>query len=446
MEGKTFAAVDVFYAKALPVGESAFAAFLVGERVLKCDRKGKYLIFHLSHGKVLISHLRMEGKYLVGDMRDKHDIVRFAFTDGSVLRYNDVRKFGKFEVSTESGYLADTSLAKLGPEPWDLKPADLYSSIHRRSSTIKECLLDQKLIAGLGNIYADEVLFAARINPFRKASSISEEECSSLLFFARSILTKAIEEGGSTVRSYHPTNGVDGRMQLSLKVYSHAGEPCSQCGFPIAKRKIGGRGSCYCPLCQREDGMPIILGIIGSIASGKSTASSYLASRGACWVEADRIVHELYEEKPVREHAAETFGNDILKNGRIDRPTMLSMIVSDPPLLEKWNAFLLPFVYEEMQKQIKACKSPLLLLDVPLLLGSPFEKACDAIIGIFADEDVIMRRLEERGKKADEAYALASRLPLAKIKARSDFLLDGSGEVSALREQIDSLPFMEVLK
>jgi len=445
MEGKRFVLINIYYPKAFPISMAEFSNFLVGEEVLKCDRKGKYLVFHLSHQKVLISHLRMEGKYLVGDEQNKHDIVRFTFNDNSVLRYNDVRKFGKFEISNEEKYLVDTSLVKLGPEPWEISEKEFYNVVHQRKKPIKECLLDQSVMAGLGNIYADEVLFASKISPLRPASKVSIEECHKLIKTSRLILEEAISRGGATVRSYHPTNGVDGKMQLSLKVYSRAGEPCLKCGFPIKKIKLGGRGTSFCPLCQKEKDKPLIIGIVGSIASGKSTLSNYLAKKGALWIEADAIVHKLYETKEICKKAQEVFGNDILEKGIINRKAMLSKVDAKPPLLEKWNSFLLPLVYKEIERQIEETSLPLVLLDVPLLIGSPFEKECDAIVGVYANEEVIVKRLKERGKNVKEALALASRLPLEKMKKRANFILDGSNEPSILIKQVDALPFMEIL-
>src|SRR5574344_58666 len=275
VRNKTIQDIHVYRAKNILSGASLFVRSLKGETFLSASRRGKYLLFHLTHEKVVTSHLRMEGKYYegkVGETPDKFDLVVYDFSDGRSLRCNDVRKFGVLQLTTEEKAFNEEPLSHLGPEPWDLTPEKLYAGLQKRkNTTIKEALLAPSLIAGLGNIYDDETLFAAQVNPKRLAGSISLAEASALLLEARRILKTAIAHGGSTIRSYHPSEGVDGLMQNELLAYGQENEPCSRCGFPLRKIFIGGRGTVDCPHCQPYFGHPLVVAVSGPIASGKST-------------------------------------------------------------------------------------------------------------------------------------------------------------------------------
>ena len=216
-------------------------------------RRGKWLEFELDD-YYLLSHLRMEGKYVyrdIGEKEEKHQLVLFNIDNEFSLRYKDVRKFGKMYL-VKKDELDKSPLAKLGLEPWDkdLTAKFLINAYKNKKLPIKTLLLDQSIIVGIGNIYADEILFLSKINPHRKASSITEEECKAIIKNTKKVLDKAIKEGGTTIRSYTSEEGVTGLFQNSLNVHKKEKEPCPICKNIIIREKIGGRSTYYCTKCQ----------------------------------------------------------------------------------------------------------------------------------------------------------------------------------------------------
>lgn len=254
--GKTIESVKVTYPKLVRTGLEDFQLLLPGQSVQAMRRRGKYLIFELTGGLV-ISHLRMEGKYfLFSDQvpTNKHFHAFFTFTDGTTLVYQDVRKFGTMEYLPKSQEATYFLSKKLGPEPTKetFKLAPFERTLVKSHRPIKSYLLDQSLVAGLGNIYADEVLWAAKVHPERRSDSLRPAEIKRLHDQTIRILQEGIKRGGSTIRTYKNTLGEDGTMQDFLEVYGCEGELCSRCGSTIEKIKVGGRGSHYCPKCQKK--------------------------------------------------------------------------------------------------------------------------------------------------------------------------------------------------
>ena len=226
------------------------------KKIQAMKRRGKWLIFELEDF-FLLSHLRMEGKYLyrkLGDELGKHEHVIIRFDDDFELRYQDVRKFGKMHLIKKDGLENDPNIKKLGLEPWDEKlDKDYLLKIYRRKKLpIKTVLLDQTIITGIGNIYADEILFLSKINPHKQAYLLNAYECERIIKNTKIILEKAINEGGTTIRSYTSEEGVSGLFQQELYVHTKKDEPCSICKTIIKKDKIGGRGTYYCENCQKD--------------------------------------------------------------------------------------------------------------------------------------------------------------------------------------------------
>jgi formamidopyrimidine-DNA glycosylase len=227
---------------------------LVGRVIDRVDRRSKYLLFRLGPG-TLIVHLGMTGSLRV--YRDSppkriHDHVDLAFANGVVLRYHDPRRFGAMLWSPHSAD-AHPLLASLGPEPFALEfDADyLYGATRNRRAPIKLALMDSHVVVGVGNIYANESLFRAGIHPARAANRVSRVRLGRLVDAVRETLTDAIAKGGSTLRDYVDSSGKQGYFQLEYYVYGRAGEPCRVCGASIRARRVGGRATCFCPLCQR---------------------------------------------------------------------------------------------------------------------------------------------------------------------------------------------------
>lgn len=253
---KTISSVDVRVPSMIRTSDvPTFCAALTHMTITRMDRRGKHLLFQLNESHYLVSHLRMEGKYHFYDddipERTKHDHIVFYFTDGSELRYHDVRKFGTMDLVKKEELLTISALAELGLEPMDsaATAAYLHHKLSSKRVVIKNALLDQRILAGLGNIYVDEVLHASGIHPERIASSITLTEADTLLHHSARILTLGIQQGGASVRSYNSL-GEQGNMQQLLHVYARENLPCTKCKTPIKKIKVSGRGTHFCPTCQ----------------------------------------------------------------------------------------------------------------------------------------------------------------------------------------------------
>lgn len=231
-----------------------FKQLLIGETIQKMERRGKFLLFYLND-YVLVSHLRMEGKYRVvpaEEVLTKHTHVIFHFSDGTDMRYNDVRKFGTMHLFPIGEEFTQQPLYHLGPDPFESTYTLDYvaSKLAKTTRYIKAALLDQTIIAGLGNIYVDETLFLSQIHPEKRANTLSEAEIKTIWANAKTVLSKAVEQGGTTIRSYVDGEGEMGMFQQELFVYGQEENPCKQCGEVIEKLKVARRGTHICPSCQ----------------------------------------------------------------------------------------------------------------------------------------------------------------------------------------------------
>ncbi|WP_155970754.1 DNA-formamidopyrimidine glycosylase [Streptococcus ruminantium] len=258
VKGKTIQKVEVIYAPMVKTGVDRFCQDLVGQVIMDVQRRGKYLLIYLTDF-VLISHLRMEGKYNFFQKQvptNKHFHAFFTFTDDSTLVYQDVRKFGTMELLQEKNLSAYFASRKIGPEPTeeDFHLAEFTAKLARSKKPIKSHLLDQSLVAGLGNIYADEVLFRAQVHPAQVSHSLSANQITALRQATIEVLQLGIEKGGSTIRTYKNALGMDGSMQDYLQVYGKTGQACPCCQEKIVKIQLGGRGTHFCPRCQVLDG------------------------------------------------------------------------------------------------------------------------------------------------------------------------------------------------
>lgn len=256
--GKQIEDVTIYWPKIIkkPVEHEQFIDALKGQTIESVGRRGKFLIFYLTD-LALVSHLRMEGKYGLfpaGEEMDKHTHVLFTFTDGTQLRYKDVRKFGTMHLFVKGEEQSSLPLSQLGPEPLsdEFSKEYMMSSLQKTSRNIKAVLLDQKFVVGVGNIYVDESLFRAKIHPQRMASSLTDEEMERIVSEVKLTLAEAIAQGGSTIRTYINSQGQIGMFQQQLLVYGRNGEPCKECGTEIEKLKVAGRGTHICPSCQKN--------------------------------------------------------------------------------------------------------------------------------------------------------------------------------------------------
>jgi formamidopyrimidine-DNA glycosylase len=238
-----------------PDDSNEFCFFLNGQTIHSVERRGKFLMF-LMDDYTLVSHLRMEGRYGLYDRQDPlelHTHVIFHFTDGSELRYKDVRQFGTMHLFQRGREFEELPLKKLGLEP--LEEAfhlDAFrAKIAHRPTKIKPLLLNQEYIVGIGNIYVDESLYMAGIHPEREASSLTSKELAALHEAIVTTLNEAVAAGGSSIKSFVNGQGEIGMFQHQFKMYGRKGQPCYTCGQPIEKIVVAGRGTHFCPKCQK---------------------------------------------------------------------------------------------------------------------------------------------------------------------------------------------------
>jgi len=254
--GKRIVSVDVRLARIVrrPDDPALFAALLAGQRIANVSRRGKFLLFYMDD-YVLVSHLRMEGRYglyQTGDPVEPHTHVVFAFDDGTEMRYKDVRQFGTMDLFAIGEEWDHAPLNKLGMEPLDeaFTLAAFRKAVAGKSGKIKPILLNQAYVVGIGNIYVDESLFRAGIHPERAADSLSRKELEKLYAAIVETLTEAVAAGGSSIKSFVNGQGEIGMFQHSFNIYGREGEPCRNCGSPIDKMVVGGRGTHICLHCQ----------------------------------------------------------------------------------------------------------------------------------------------------------------------------------------------------
>jgi formamidopyrimidine-DNA glycosylase len=237
-----------------PFDPSIVASALVGERVAEVGRRGKYLIVGFESGRSLLIHLRMTGSLRHAQSGaladDPYTRAVLRLDNGSDVAYRDVRRFGTWELF-EQDELAPYLAARLGPEPLGtFSAARLGKRLDGRRAPLKSALLDQRTVAGLGNIYVDEALWRSRLHPLRLGGSLDSDELGRLYRAVRNVLRKGIERQGSTLRDYALPDGAYGTMQDDFRAYGRGGEPCDRCGRPLTRIVVGGRTTTFCPHCQ----------------------------------------------------------------------------------------------------------------------------------------------------------------------------------------------------
>ena len=234
-----------------------FCERLTGRRIESVRRRAKYILMHLDDGGVLIAHLGMSGRMIIAPERpesyDKHDHVVFETDAGTVVTFNDARRFGLMDLTVADALGDHPMLRNLGPEPLgpEWTGAYLHEALAGRKASIKLMLLDQRIVAGLGNIYVCEALHLARISPKRQAGRISRVRLGRLVEATREVLLAAIEAGGSSLRDYVRPDGELGYFSKQFAVYGREGQPCA-CGGTVARYAEGGRSTFWCPACQNS--------------------------------------------------------------------------------------------------------------------------------------------------------------------------------------------------
>jgi formamidopyrimidine-DNA glycosylase len=257
--GRTIVSVRIAEKRLRRPVAADFAAKITSRRIVKLSRRAKYLIVELDGGHVMLVHLGMSGSlthredgFRADDFDLRHDHLEFLLDDGSRLVYNDPRRFGLIRLVERAELTSTPELKGLGPEPLsrEFNAGYLAALARGRTAAIKNVIMDQRIVAGIGNIYASEILFRAGVRPTRRAGRVTRSEIEKIVAATPVILRAAIGSNGTTFRSYRDSRGQPGRFARRLRVYGREGEPCSTCSTPIRNVVVGQRASFYCPKCQ----------------------------------------------------------------------------------------------------------------------------------------------------------------------------------------------------
>lgn len=391
--------IDIFFPRLIESNIDDFYS-LKNKKILDITRYGKYIFFHFNEDYVLIVHLRMEGKfrYLNEFKRIKSTSLIFTFKDNTYLSYDDTRKFGIMYLSKENEYKELEMIKKLGIEANKVKNSDLpilYKKFNK-NKVIKELLLDQTILCGIGNIYADETLYASKINPLTKGKDLTQNDINNIVKNAKIILDKAILEGGSTIHSFHPSEGVDGKFQALLKCYGKEGELCPECSTTFHKTFVGGRGTTYCPNCQIDKSLEKAIGITGPIGSGKSTLLKHFKDLGYLVLSCDELVHELYKQYEHKVKVSRILGFSFDIDDLSKKQKAREIMINDPLKKKKIEQYIYKVLEDLLIKYIK--NNDKIAIEVPLLFKAHYEYMFKKIFVLKVNKNVQIEHLKSRNE------------------------------------------------
>ncbi|MBV8358380.1 MAG: bifunctional DNA-formamidopyrimidine glycosylase/DNA-(apurinic or apyrimidinic site) lyase [Deltaproteobacteria bacterium] len=258
--GRTFHHATVKEARLRRSVTAELASAIAGRTIGRIDRRAKYLLIEVADDQVMLVHLGMSGSlthrghgFDPGQFDSRHDHIEFALDDGSMLVYNDPRRFGLIKIVARTDLNNVAELKYLGPEPLghEFNAHYLWDATRGRTVAIKNLLMDQRIVAGVGNIYASEILFRAGVRPTRRGGKVTRAEVGRIVTATQEVLREAIGSRGTTFRSYRDSRGQPGRFARLLRVYNREGKPCLKCSTPIRAITLGQRSSFYCPRCQK---------------------------------------------------------------------------------------------------------------------------------------------------------------------------------------------------
>ncbi len=425
--------IRIIYPPIVSMEGERFKQELIGQHFRCFKRRGKYLLFEMDD-ITLVSHLRMEGKYFILNEEvplDKHDHVLFDLDDGRQLRYNDVRKFGRMElIEKEEEY---RNFKDLGPEPfWEIFNEEYCKTyLKDKKTAIKTILLDQSFVAGIGNIYADEILFAMKTDPRSRADLLDEKEIAALISQTRRIMKEAIEAGGTTIRSYTSSLGVTGLFQNDLKV--HTVDQCPDCGTKIKKITVGGRGTYFCSNCQKWKKQTRIA-ITGTIGSGKSEVSRYLREKGYPIFDCDEENRILLQKDNVGYEAVKEAFPECVKDGELDKRILSSLVFTEPNKKKQLEQIMHPLILERLKQR----KEEFLFAEVPLLFEAGWNRYFDQNLLVVTNQQVLLERLKKRGmSKAEALRRLKKQMPVLEKKKRADKIIYNNGSLQELHDSLE---------
>ncbi len=434
VKNKVFKDIIVYHKNIISDDQNTFIKTLKNRTIKEIDRKGKFLIFHLDSNDILIAHLGMEGKLIPGkSLKDKSPYVRvlFIFKDNSILNFDDSRCFGLLTLRNIDNYLITPPLSHLGIEAIDnnIDVNKIYPLIHASKRTIKETLLDQSIVSGLGNIYVDETLFKSKISPLSKANLLSKNDVSEILKNAKAIMLDAIKHNGTTVFSFSWGKNHAGEYQKYLKAYGHKGESCEYCSTPLVKIKVGGRGTTYCPKCAKLKTDKYVLGIAGGVSVGKSTALKILKDLSYITISADDIVNELYKNEFVKKKLENIFSTS-------KKDEIRKIVKDNPTKLKKLESILHPLVKQHIQNFIKN-NDGFLAIEVPLLFQTGFDALMDETLLILSNKNESL--IKNRGDKSIAQININSSKNFSFYKREATYVINNNTTLKDFIKEVKNI-------
>ena len=433
--------IEVYYDRLIQSNLDEFKTKLINQKFINVTRYGKFIFLHLTNDFVIITHLRMEGKFRFENshnLRKKHTSAGFFFKDGTSLAFDDTRKFGLMYLSDEANFKETKMIKKLGIEANKISENDYEFLIKKfkKNKCIKELLLDQSILAGIGNIYADEILFSTKINPFRKGNDISDEKYHEIFQASNQILNKAITLGGSTIHSFHPSEGVDGKFQETLLCYGKSGTPCPNCNTTLHKDFIGGRGTTFCPNCQIDKSLEKGIAITGPIGSGKSTVLNYFKEKGFITYSCDEMVHKLYEKPEISRKISQILNAPFDINNKKTTKLARKIMIDNPEIKKKIESYIYPILEKEMVLIIKNNEKP--VFEVPTLFKAHLEYLFKTIIVIEISKEQQIKNLENRNDDINSSINLNKDYEIKKYQDKIK-IVKADGNFNNLYAQIDEI-------
>ena len=439
--GKIITNIEILYPKMIHTNLNQFVETLKDQTITSIGRKGKYLFINFSNEFSIISHLRMEGKYILREKEEdisKHTRVIFHLNDGTKLCYEDSRCFGVMYLSKTNEIFENKEVKKLGPEPFEIYDINyLYNKFQKSNLEIKGCLLDQSIMCGLGNIYCDEVLFKCKINPYRKAKTLNKLEVEEILKYSIEVLNKAINLGGSTVSTYHPEKGIDGKFQNELNVYGKENQPCPVCSTRLLKDKLLGRGTTYCPKCQK---VALSVGLTGKIASGKTTVLNLFKEKKVPVFSCDAEVDSLYRDIEFKKELITLFSEQVLNDDlSISKGYIKNVISNDPIKKKNLEELIHPIIKQKVKNFIQKNKeAKIVVVEVPLLFEAKFDRLFNYTIGVSCSNITQLTNLKRRGvKNVNLDLTLNNSNKFDSNAHKCSFLINNDGTLEELKKQVD---------
>ena len=421
IKNKIIKNIKILNHKTIDFDEQKFIENIINKKILNIKRRGKYLIFILTGNYVMLSHLRMEGKYILG--KNKNDISKYAqiifyFNDKTILNYDDSRTFGRITLKEKKKYLKIPPLSLLGKEAnKKIHINEIYPLIHKSKKTIKEVLLNQHIISGLGNIYTDETLFKSKIAPLSDANILTINEIRIIIENAKKILNIAIKKHGCTIRSFRINEKITGKYQNYLNVYNKKNQKCLICNEKLVKIKINNRGTTYCPKCQKIKKKKYVIAIVGPICVGKTTALNEFKKNNYAIYSADKKINKFYKNINFKKKLIKLFKTD--KKSKIRK-----IILNEKKQYFKLNNLFHPFIEKDIINFIKKTKKKKIAIEVPLFFEINLHKYVHEILLILSNKNVFfIKKRTKNKKKVEEQLKINNFIDFTKYKNKATFII-----------------------